>query len=247
MFMIKGRFLVLAAVAAMSASANAAIVTQWNFNSTVPDAATGTGVTTPSIGSGTASAIGGVNGTAFGSGDSNGGSTDPATGDDSGWQTTTYPASGVGSGTGGTQYTVNTTGQTDISVSYDLRHSNTSSRFEQFQYSIDGTNFITTGLPDNGVFAGATGDTWFNNRFIDLSAIDSVENNANFAFRIVSIFDPAGTNYVASNTASTYAASGTWRFDMVTVNTGPVPEPTSVAAIGLAAIALSLRSRSRRR
>lgn len=241
--MTKGRFLVLAAVAAMGASANAAVVTQWNFNSTVPDASTATGVLTPAIGSGTASAVGGVNGSAFGSGDANGGSTDPSTGDDSGWQTTTYPVGGAASGTAGTQYAVSTVGQTDISVSYDLRHSNTSSRFEQFQYSIDGTNFITTGLPNNGVFTGGAGDTWFNNRFIDLSAIDAVENNPNFAFRIASVFDPAGSDYVASNPTGTYAASGTWRFDMVTVNTGPVPEPASAAVIGLAAGVVGLRRR----
>ena len=234
----------LVASGAIAAAARAAVVTQWDFNSNPPDANTSTGTTVPAIGAGVASVVGGVT-AAFGSGDASGGSTDPATGDDSGWQTTTYPASGTGSGTGGAQFAVSTLGQTDISVSWDLRHSNTSSRFEQFQYSIDGTNFITAGLPDDGVFIGATGDTWFNNRFVDLSAIDSVENNPNFAFRVVAIFDPAGGNYVASNPASTYAGTGTWRFDMVTVNAGPVPEPASAltALIPLAGLAGRRRRR----
>ena len=227
---------------ALSTSANAAVVTQWDFNSNPPDANTSTGITTPSIGAGAASVIGGVTAT-FGSGDASGGSSDPATGDDSGWQTTGYPAPSTGSGTGGAQFAVSTVGQSDISVSWDLRHSNTSSRFEQFQYTIDGTNFITTGLPDNGVFTGATGDTWFNNRTVDLSAIDAVENNANFAFRVVAVFDPAGSNYLASNPASTYAGSGTWRFDMVTVNAGPIPEPASMALLGLTLATLARRSR----
>jgi len=232
----------LVACTALSATVNATIVTQWDFNSNPADANTATGLTTPAIGAGTAGTIGGVTAT-FGSGDASGGSTDPATGDDSGWQTTGYPAAGQGSGTGGVQFAVNTVGKTDISVSWDLRHSNTSSRFEQLQYTIDGTNFITTGLANNGVFAGATGDTWFNNRFVDLSAIDTVENNANFAFRVVSIFDPSGSDYVASNTASTYAGSGTWRFDMVTVNSGPVPEPMSLALVPVGAFALARRRR----
>lgn len=66
-------------------------VAQWNFNSTPPDANTGTGVTTPSTGSGTASLVGGTTAT-FASGDAGTGSTDPATGDDSGWNVTAFPA-----------------------------------------------------------------------------------------------------------------------------------------------------------
>jgi hypothetical protein len=61
--------------------------TQWYFNSTTPDANTGTGSTSPSIGSGLFALVGGTTST-FASSDANGGSTDPLIGDDSGLNTT---------------------------------------------------------------------------------------------------------------------------------------------------------------
>ena len=64
----------------------------------------------------------------------------------------------------------------------------------------------------------------------NLSGIAAVNNNANFAFRIVSTFT-AGTNpgaYVAASApGQLYDALGSRRFDMVTVTA--VPEPGTVA------------------
>ena len=48
---------------AVVASSQAAILTQWNFNSTTSDANTSTGTTLPAIGTGTASLVGGVTAT----------------------------------------------------------------------------------------------------------------------------------------------------------------------------------------
>jgi hypothetical protein len=119
---------------------------------------------------------------------------------------------------------VSTVGFSGVIISYDLRHSNTSSAHEQFQYSLDGTNFI-----DFALFEGNAGDTWFNNRLVDLSSVSGADNNADFAFRIVAAFKDDG--YVASNPASGYGTSGTWRFDMVTVQAAPVPEADSYALL----------------
>lgn len=228
----------LAAPAFLTAAASGQIITQWNFNSNPPDTSLTTGTTVPNIGAGTISAIGGVT-TSFASGNANGGSTDPDTADNSGWQTTTYPAQGTGSGTAGIQAFVSTVGYSDIVVSWDQRHSNTSSRFWQFQYTIDGTTFSSAGLLDDGVFSGNAGDTWFNGRTVDLSAIPGVANNADFGFRIVAIFEPGGAGYVASSPTGTYSTAGTSRFDMVTV----VPAPGALALLGMGGLVAARRRR----
>ena len=230
----------LVAAFAFAGSAHADVVTQWNFNSIIADGNTGTGTTLPFIGTGTASLIGGVTST-FASGDASGGSSDPATTDDSGWNLTTFAAQGTGDKTRGAQFAVSTVGFNNVVISYDLRHSNTSSRYEQFQYSLDGVNFV-----DYALFDGNLGDTWFNGRTIDLSSVAGVSNNADFAFRVVATFAPGTTAYAVSNPGSTYGTAGTWRFDMVTVNAAPVPEAQTYAMM-LAGIGLVGFMAARRR
>ena len=244
----------IAVPASLTAAASAQI-TQWNFNSIVPDAATGTGTTTPNIGTGSISNIGGTT-TTFASGDASGGSSDPAVGDDSGWNLTAFPAQGSGSGTAGLQGLASTAGFSNISVSWDLRTSNSGSRYYQFQYTLDGSAAIPSYIPfggdANNVVTSGGGDFWNNNNLVDLSSVAGANNNANFGFRIVSVFSPVGfTNltpvtfgpnqgYRAANADDrAYATSGTWRFDMVTV----VPAPGALALLGLGGLALSRRRR----
>lgn len=231
----------LALTLGLSATAQADVITQWNFNSSPADSSLSTGTTLPSVGMGTASLLG-VSGT-FASGAANGGSSDPATADNSGWQTTGYAAQGTGDKTRGVQFAVSTVGFEAITVSYDLRHSNTSARHELFQYSLDGLNFV-----DFTTFAGAAGDTWFNNRTVDLSGIAGVADNASFAFRVVATFAPGTSQYAASQSSSNYAGSGTWRFDMVTVSGAavtPVPEPETYALLAAGLMIVWVVSRRR--
>lgn len=222
-------------------SSRAMVLTQWDFNgqsaTTVPG---GSSSPTPSVGVGTASLLGGVTAT-FSSGIVNGGSSDPVNTSppNFGWQTTTYAAQGAENGGRGVQFAVSTVGMTDIVIQFDTRHSNTSSRWVRLDYSTDGgSSWVPGSATASSVFEGTSGDTWFNQRTVDLSAVAAVENNANFMFRMVTVFGPAAgpfddnatyTSYAAANSTSNYATGGTLRWDMVTVNA--VPEPGTIAAL----------------
>jgi len=192
-------------------------ITQWNFNSNPADANTGTGITAPSTGTGTASLAGSTTAT-FASGDANGGSTDPATGDDSGWNLSSFAPQGTADRSQGAQFLVSTVGFQNINVRWDQRHSNTAPRHVQLQYTTNGSTWTDFGSP----FLGTAGDTWFNNRSADLSAITAANNNPNFGIRIVAAFAPATSAYAASNATSSYSTTGTWRLDMVTVTGTPL-------------------------
>lgn len=238
----------LLALAAAS-SAQAAIITQWDF---------GTGTLTPNIGTGTANYVGGV--AASGSGFATG-----VTG--SGWNTTTYAAQSAGSGTRGVLFLTSTVGFEDISVSLDHRASGTASRWARFEYTTDGGTSWTAHSNNAG---GLSPHDTFYSFNIDLSSLTSVDNNPNFGFRVVSIFSPqafdqnnslapfganaaymranAGAVYSPSSSSATgdYGATGTWRFDNVTINgTAVVPEPSSMILL-LAAGTAGLVVRRRR-
>jgi len=205
---------------ALTATARADIVAQWNFNGTFD-----TNSPLPTAGSGTASLVGGTRG-ASASGSPN----DPAS-PNTAWNTSGYAAQGTGNKSAGVKFAVNTTGYTNISVSWDTQDSNTGSKYTRLQYTIDGTTFIDATVNTNtaGSFTTKT------NSFVD---VPGVENNPNFAIRVVTEFEStaigtANANYVAANAGSSYSVNGTVRYDLVTVwgslagapNTPPVMSP----------------------
>lgn len=217
------------AFAAVAAGANAVIISQWNFEGDV---------LTPSIGSGTFDVVGGPT-IEFVTG------WDRATMSTGGRAVNTrgYPAQGTGSGTAGVEVRVSTVGFLNIVVDWDHRNSNTSSKWVQFQYSTDGSTFSSAGLVNDGLFGAIGGDTWDPMRTVDLSSIAGVANNPNFAFRVVAAFDPTLGQYVAANPNSSYAPTGTQRFDNVTISGDVVPEPATLAAIAAGLGMLSARRR----
>lgn len=205
---------VTSAVAVLTVvSGTSGVIAQWNFNSAPPDGSTTTGTTSPSVGSGTATLVGGSTAT-FATGDT---TLDPAgSTDNSGWNTATYPAQGTGNKTRGVQFNVSTVGQQNIIVAFSSEAPNTGSRYARLQYSTNGTDFVD--FP-----SAVTNTTSFTPKTNSLAAISGVNNNPNFAFRILAEFEStaigtANANYDSGNPTGTYGTSGTVRYDMVTVS-----------------------------
>lgn len=191
------------------------VITQWNFNSVPPDGSNSTGSTIASVGSGTITTTGGTT-ASFASGTAGAGSTDPAPVDNTGWGVTNFPVQGTSEKTAGIRFAVSTLGHENIIVTFDIRHSNTSARHVQFQYTTD----ITTPTPawiDLALSAATAGDNWFGYSY-NLSAIPGLNNNPNAGFQVVSAFETGTAAYAASSPSGVYAATGNWRFDMITVN-----------------------------
>jgi len=152
------------------------------------------------------------------------------------WNTLSYPAQGTGNKTAGVQFKVSTAGHQNISVRWDQRESNTGSKYVRFQYSTNGTTFLDFPTATTMSAAGS-----FEPKTNSLIGIAGVDDNPQFAFRIMAEFEStaAGTanaNYVGAG--SGYLTTGTIRFDMVTIsgtaitatNAAPAPAILSAAA-----------------
>jgi hypothetical protein len=150
---------------------------------------------------------------------------DPGT-DGRNWalQTTDYPAQGQDSGLAGIVVSVPTTGYQNIVVKFDVRWSNTASKFLAVEYTTDGGVNWTRAR----VLQALRGDRWHGDTNanggygalveLDLSADSAVNNNAQFAFRVVTIFDPnTGTQYTAAQSGSNYTTRGTLRYDLIEI------------------------------
>jgi hypothetical protein len=214
-----------------AAAPRAAVIAAWNFNGPL------TGTLLPSAGAGRLSPIG-VGTSIFASGEVGGGSSDPVVGNppDYAWQVSAFPQQGTGTSTAGIQGLVDTTGFGSITLSFDFRATAGSSRFQQFQYSLDGLRFVDWGPP----VATTVVDPWTRGRRFDLSTVDGVAGNPLFGFRVVSVFAPGTAEYQPVLLASSYATVSSWRFDMLAITGDPLPLPgTAVVPLPPAGVALA--------
>lgn len=141
------------------------------------------------------------------------------------------------------QFQVNTTGDSQIGLVFDQTSSGTGPRDFKVSYSTDGTTFTDTGFTSQSPVNGSPNTPWgatagvqsLFRRFVDLSTIPAVENQANLFLRIVDTSTTSANN-------GTVAGGGTNRVDNVSV-LSEVPEPCSLllTMLGVAGFGLARR------
>lgn len=122
------------------------LLTRWDFNS---------GSLSPQTGSGEARLVGGTSAT-FAAG---------YEGEASGaWNLKAFPAQGTLPGTAGAEFSLSTTDAASVTVSFQIRHSNTSANTERVLWSTDGQVFTeATRFAVTPAISGS-GETWYQRR-----------------------------------------------------------------------------------
>jgi len=209
-------------------SVPANLIARWDFNDTNQPATS----PPPAIGVGTAAPVGlGIGGTNCHY--ASGSFSDPAAVlglTNAGWNTQFYPTNAAQSNKMvGVQFNVSTVGYKDILIAWEERHSATASRYQRFQYTTNGTDFV-----DGPVITYTDPGLAFWLYSVDLSGVPGVNNNPDFAWRLVIEFESTATGsgedkYVG--VTGTYGggnSGGTIRYDLMTIYGNPLgiaPEP----------------------
>ena len=210
-------------------------ITQWNFNNSD---------LTPNVGSGTASAVGGVTAAFVNglSGSSDRSGTNKAASIKGSYNTFT-----------GLQFAASTVGKQGVKVYWDIGASGSASKYTKFQYTLDvtaatpswvdyspSTNDSPGVAPQGGLYALDQADVALLQRSADLSGVSGVENNPKFGFRVITANGP-GINVIvrADGTTAAYSTAGTVKYDMVTVtgvdgNFNSTPTDISLSAASIA-------------
>lgn len=128
-------------------------------------------------------------------------------------------------------FSVSTVGFGSISVSFATQRTSTGFNNNQFQYSLDGVNFIDFSAPYNPAAS-------FSVVAFDLSGIAGLNNNPNAAFRIV--FNGA-TSSTGNNRLDNLVVEGT------PLEGEPVPEPASLALLATGVMSVLGARRVRRK
>jgi hypothetical protein len=217
----------IAALTLSAMSAQAVVIANWTFETSIPLTA---GPFTPEVGAG--SALGVHAGAATYSSPAGNGSSHSFSSNT--WAIGDYY-----------QFSVSTLGLSNISLTFDQTSSNTGPRDFGVFYSTNGVSFTQFGADYQVLPNAAPNPTWnattsspIYTFSYDLSSVASLNNAATVTFRL------QNTTTVAAN-GTTVAATGTDRVDNVIIQTQAVPEPASMAVLGLGVVALIRRRRSK--
>jgi PEP-CTERM motif len=144
--------------------------------------------------------------------------------------TSTYAAQGTGNLTRGVQYLIDTSGYTDLVLSFAQRNSATASAWTTLLYTLDGSSWTqatTFQMP------AAASTTFVSGLTYDFSNISGANDNPDFGVQLLSSFAPGTNAYAATGAGSSYGTAGTIRYDNVllsgTAIADPVPEPQTYA------------------
>ena len=199
----------------------------WNYNSIVGAPTTNNA----DLGVGTSSIVGSLVATTAATG------MDPLINNGCGAQNGTNPGAwsftatpGASNESSGVQYNVSTLGFQNIKFTWDQRWSNTSTNTIRLKYTTDGTtwnDFVMTdqnttycgGVLDAGRFQNNAGD-FYRRISTDFVSIPAVNNNPNFAVRILAAHYQTSGQFRQATNPTLIATGGTWRFDNVIVDGG---------------------------
>lgn len=226
---MKRGLVILASAAALAGAsqANAMVIANWTFEVSVPTTA---GPHAAEIGTGTALGFH-TDGTTTYSNPAGNGSVESFS--SNAWTVGDYY-----------QFSVSTAGMNSIKFTFDQTSSNTGPRDFQVQYSTDGSSFTNFGSPyavlanssPNPVWNSTTSSPLYTN-VVDLSSVSALNNQASIWLRLT---DASTT----SANGGTVAVGGTDRVDNVLIEgTQAVPEPATLAVLGIGAAALLRRRR----
>jgi len=213
--------LLVAAVCGVSGAANAAVLSQWTFETSVPTTA-GPHVAETGVFAGNATSnSGGTLSNPAGNGSAESFSSN-------GWNAGEYY-----------QFSTSTTGYKDITISFAQAASNTGPQNFQFQYSTDGINYLNFGSSYVGPTPDFDGSAFKATNVLsyNLTSITALNEKAAVGFRVAVVGSTAEND-------GTIASGGTFRIDDFTVNGNLVPEPGSLALLGLGGLLIARRRRS---
>lgn len=237
---MKQKLLVFAlAMIAAGVTNSQTVITAWDFEAAIDAPSTGTGSNT---------LIGSFAGGTTGTGSNTGCSQQSGTG---AWQIGTA-APGETNESSGIEFKASTVGFENILFEYDHRTSNSGTRTTRIQYTLNGTDWLnfditssnySNACPDKGGIdlgridvanpVGTNASDAWSRRFINLSAIEGADDNADFGIRILAAHYAETGEFRQANNVNNLATGGTWRLDNVAFKGSVIlPPPANLTMVG---------------